>query len=254
MNNTSVKKTITLGDGTKLMDMGDGSYKAFKFFLSAVAEEKWLNRMAAYGYEFVERTVSGHIFVCNNLADELYFSVMFSSVSSSKGELCDITAAEASARKEEGSELITTYRTKVYYKTARKEASSSAAPVKDAENKRRHMRNVFVFNFSMLCFFLGLLCYNLMYWVRFSASNTLAEVIKNPDGSYILEDYISKEYSLWNYVYDLSDSLGKFPSTPHVFVFACLTLVFVPFAIYYLDQYLYARKFEKNIKTLWKNA
>jgi len=250
LNKSINASVIGLKDGTKLELQRNGYYIVRKMFLSAVDEEKWLNFMASQGYEFCSRKFSKYVFSKNNTANLYYFSVGYSLVSSSKGELCDLTAKEAEGRAADRCELICTYVTKVYYKTASTAANGktqvSDAPVEDAASKRRHVRNRFAFNLGMFIFSLSLLCYNLMYWVRFNATNSF---VKFTNG--MLNDYQEKEHSLWDIVPDLRSWFGDYPCVPHISFFLCLTVVFLPFVVFYFDQYLYTKSFEKSLTKRW---
>ncbi len=247
---------ISLNDGTALLLQHNGLYKAQKLFLSPINEEKWLNYMASKGYELCGRKISGYLFAKSPQANKSYYSVGYSAVSSSKGCLNDLTKSEVEAREKENSTLACTYCTKVYYKTHnivgantnnKGKSCASDSPLNDAASKRAHIRNRFVFFLTMFCFFLGLLCYNLMHWVRFS---TTGVYVKFTGG--LLNDYIEKEHSLWDITFDLRGWFGNYPCVPHISLFLGLTIVFIPFAVYYLDQYLYARNFEKQLQLRWK--
>lgn len=244
------KAVITLGDGTRLTEQSDGCFRGFKLFFSVINEEKWLNYMALQGYELKERRVTGYCFGLNKAAKGNYFSVKYSVSSSTKDCLCDVTAEEAAGRAEKSSKIITTYCTKTYYKTpvgSASEQTDDFVPFEDAANKRRQMKYRFAFSFGLLCVFLGLLCYNLMYWIRFNAGWNYA---KYSGG--VLHDYKDKEHSLWEFTKDLSDKLGAFPCTPHISLFSLFTLLTIPFVIYYFDQYMYSRSFEKQLHRQWK--
>ncbi len=250
MNKSTDTNIIKLKDGTKLSLQRNGYYAVDKLFASAVNEEKWLNLMASQGYEFCRRKLGKYIFSKNNIANMYYFSVGYSLASSSQGELCDLTAKEAKSRSVNRCELICTYVTKVYYRTASTAANSkmevSDAPLEDAASKRRHVRNHLAFNLGMFIFSLCLLCYNLMYWVRFNATNAF---VRFSNG--MLHDYQEKEHSLWDIVPDLRSWFGDYPCVPHISFFLCLTVLFLPFVVFYLDQYLYTKSFEKSLTKRW---
>ncbi len=228
------KRVQLLPDRTKLM-ICDDVYKVDRLFFSPVSEEKWLNRMASFGYGFVERTMSGYIFEKDSFAANRYYSVGFTKVSSSADELSDITAADVKKRSEKGDAFITTYGTKIYYKTSRVNETSMVES--DAVSVQRHAFNGLAFWFSILFLWLGLLCYNLVYWVRFNSMGVFA---KFTDGN--LHDYITKDHSLWDITFDISDFVGNYPNAPHISLFALLTLITLPFAAMYLDLYLSTRK------------
>ncbi len=244
-NNTAsaTLNVVKLKDGTVLAADECGVFEVKKTILSVIDEEKWLNYMASQGFALCGRCFFGYRFERNPKASSYYFSVKFSSVSSSDDELCDLTSAEAKERDEEGSKLVCTYCTKVYYKTVVKAEGTDVIVAEDAKNKRRQLKYYFAFAFSLMCFWLGLLCYNLMYLVRFEAAGA---TVTFKDGQ--LHDYIVKEFSIWDIALDMSKWFGEFPCTPHISVFLCLTVLTLPFAVYYFDQYMYARAFEKLTK------
>lgn len=230
---------------TKLYLCNDGSYKADKLFLSPVKEELWLNSLARNGYMLVNRSVGGYFFTYNSNGPKFYFSITYSEVSSTRGQLSEETADMTNSMGE-GAELLFTYGKKVYYKTLvarkNKDCDSTDCIAFCAGEKRRRMRNYFIASFSFLCTFLILLCYNLKYWVRFRIEDVGVTFV---DGQ--LKDYIVKEHSLWDYTFDLSKLFGEYPCTPHISLFLTLTLLSIPFAVYYFDQYMFSRKFEKAV-------
>lgn len=247
--------TVNTGNkgNVNLIPAINGVYFATKLFFSAVNEELWLNKLASQGYEFCGRKFSKYYFKKNSSASNYYFSVGYSLVSSTKGELCDLTKKEAAERVEKRCDIIDTYCTKVYYKTAitstGAKSEASDVPSKDAASKRRHVRNRLAFNLGMFMFSLSLLCYNLMYWVRFSATNAF---VRYDQG--ILNDYQEKEYSLWTITPDLRGWFGEYPCVPHISFFLCLTIIFLPFVVFYLDQYLYTKSFEKRLNMFTKRS
>lgn len=250
MNKSVDKNLIKLSDGTEAFLQGNGVYCINKVFFSSVNEEKWLNFVASQGLELCGRAFGKYFFNKNTQADRYYYSVGYSLVSSSQGELCDITEKEVNQRAEENCLLVCTYCTKVYYKTlvggAGARGVASDAPAKDAASKRCHVRNRFVFNLVLFCFSLGLLCYNLMYWVRFNASNYFVRFTKD-----MLHDYQEKEFSIWDVTIDLRGWFGEFSCVPHISLFLFLSLLLLPFVVYYFDQYMYARSFEKSMMKKW---
>lgn len=224
--------------------MENGAYalkylKVDKLFASPVKEEQWLNKMAAEGLELVDRRLGGYCFAVSSNADLYYFTVAYTDVTSARHEMSEETKI-LTDKLSGGAQYILTYGTKVYYKTPKTVASDT---VLCAAEKRKTMRNHFFASMVFLLTFLSLLCYNLSYWVMFKVENI---GVTFSDGQ--LSDYIVKERSLWDYTIDLTKYFGEYPCTPHISLCLCLTVLAIPFAVFYLDQYLLSKSFEKAVK------
>ncbi len=197
-----------------------------KLFFSPVKEEEWLNSMAACGYVLVKRKFSGYIFAVDGYANQFYYSVC------SLAAPAESEASQAIIKKRVamGSDLIYTYGNKAYFRTPVVMTGVCAGITHDSVSKLRHLRGLLAFNASLMFFWLGLLCYNLIYWVRFdSAGVTVTE----------------KTGLLWKFTIDMSAIFGDYPTTPYISLFLVLTVLFIPFTVYFLDQYLYARRLVK---------
>lgn len=243
----SNKKCVVLNNATKLVPIDDQVFRADKLFASSVKEEIWLNSMAKEGYELCGRSFKGYMFVKNLKAAQRHFSVSYSTVSSSQGELCDITEKIVTGREELGGEFICAYSCKVYFKAEIKEGALPTSVKEDAAEKRRRLKYFFSFSTVMLLFFLTMLCYNLKYWVKFNAADV---GVKFSEGK--LNDYIVKDKSLWDYTLDMRKWFGEFPCTPHISFFLCLVVLTIPFVAYYLNQYLGAKKYENALESRCK--
>lgn len=202
-------------------------YKVDKLFFSSVKEEEWLNLLASKGYVLQKRKLSGYVFAFDASASEYYYSVCVLPAPAES----EVSSAVIKERVKNGGELVYTYANKAYFRTDLKKDDAFAGVLSDATSKRRHIRNVFAFNASMLAFWLGLLCYNLIYWVRFDSAGVVD---------------VEKKGVLWDYTIDMSAVFGDYPTTPYISLFLVLTVLFLPSVIYFLDQYLYSRRFEKG--------
>lgn len=207
--------------------------KLDKLFFSAVKEEEWLNSMAENGLVLAERKLSGYIFTSSPEASKYYYSVCQLPASHES----EISRSIISKREGEGSVLLYTYANKAYFATLIKntDAFAFAGVLKDAEGKSRHLGGVLAFNASLLAFWLGLLCYNLIYWVRFDSAGVLVE---------------KKDSLLWKYTIDMSSIFGDYPTTPYISLFIVLAVLCIPFTVYFLDQYLYSRRFVKVVSEI----
>lgn len=206
--------------------------KIDKLFFSAVKEEEWLNSMAAKGLVLESRKLSGYIFTASPDAAKYYYSVCQLPASNES----EISRDIISKRINDGAVLLYAYANKAYFVTPLKNTDAFGGVLKDAESKRRHLKGTLAFNASLLAFWLGLLCYNLIYWVRFDSAGVIAE---------------KKEGILWNYTIDMSAIFGDYPTTPYISLFIVLTVLCIPFTVYFLDQYLYSRRFVKTAFELW---
>jgi len=220
---------VVINKSTTLKPYGeDGMYKVDKLFFSAVAEEDWLNLLASHGFVLVKRMISGYVFAKDAEAKKYYYSVYVSTVSA------EAEASQAVIEKRLGANvhLLYTHGNKIYYKSSLKDAAAYKGLAEDAASKRRHLKGVFAFNAGLLSFFLGLLCYNLMYWVRLDSAGALD---------------VKKDIMIWDFTIDMSAIFGDYPTTPYVSLFLVLTVLSIPFTVYFLDQYLYSRRFEKDL-------
>ncbi len=233
--NSTGSEKVVINKSTTLKPYGkEGHYKVDKLFFSAVAEEEWLNLLAESGFVLVERKVSGYIFTKSPEAKKYYYSVYCSSVSAEAETSRNLIEKRLSA----DVQLLYTYSNKIYYKTLLKSEESYKGIAEDAASKRRRLRLAFSFNAGLLCFFLGLLCYNLIYWVRFDSAGVLD---------------VKKEAMIWDLTIDMSSIFGDYPTTPYISLFLVLSALCIPFTVYFLDQYLYSRRFEKNVSGKIKN-
>lgn len=205
---------------------GSPCYRVDKLFFSPVKEEEWLNSMAASGYVLVGRKFSGYIFAVDGCAENYYYSLCSLSTSAES----ESSQAVIEKRVAMGSELVYTYGNKAYFKTPVEALGECDGIAFDSASKHRHLRGVFAFNAGLMCFWLGLLCYNLVYWVRFdSAGVTVTE----------------KTSLLWKFTIDMSSVFGDYPTTPYISLFLVLTVLCIPFTVYFFDQYLYARRLSR---------
>lgn len=228
--NVKINKSTTL----KLYG-NEGLYKVDKLFFSAVAEENWLNLLASNGFVLVKRMVSGYVFAKDAEADKYYYSVYVSTVSAEAEASQKLIKTRLGANVQ----LLYTRGNKIYYKSSLKDASAYKGLAEDAASKRRHLRGVFAFNLGLLSFFLGLLCYNLIYWVRLDSAGAFD---------------VKKEIMIWDMTIDMSALFGDYPTTPYISLFLVLTVLSIPFTVYFLDQYLYSRRFEKSLIGNGKNG
>lgn len=225
------KNGVIVVDGsTRLIPCPDDKslYKTDKLFFSSVKEEEWLNTLASNGYVLVKRKLSGYVFTASGVAGDYYYSV-YNLPANAESE---VSTAIINSRVNQGAEVLCTRANKAYFRTSTKNSDGVSGIVTDAASKRGHIKRAFLFNSGMLCFWLGLLCYNLIYWVRFDSAGATVGTNRIP---------------LWDYTIDMTALFGDYPTTPFISLFMVLTILFIPSTVYFLDQYLYSRRFEKDI-------
>lgn len=230
MATTNKDGRIKIDGSTILVPCADDKtlYRADKLFFSSVKEEEWLNLLASNGYILVKRKLSGYVFTTSTVAGDYYYSV-YNLPASAESE---VSQAIIASRIKQGAEVVYTHANKAYFRTFNKNGISVTGIAIDAASKRGHIKRAFLFNSAMLCFWLGLLCYNLIYWVRFDSAGVVTG---------------DKRIPLWDYTIDMTALFGDYPTTPFISLFLVLTVLFIPSTIYFLDQYLYSRCFEKDI-------
>ena len=226
INRPALRQKVSVGKSTKLVPYGDAEFKADKLFFSPVKEEEWINSLASQGYALVGRKFAGYIYEANKYADRYYYSV---SLLPAQAET-EISESVIEERAKRSAYPVCTFSDKAYYKTPLAELGEDI--VKDAAQKRRHLKRTFIFNLCVLAFFLGLLCYNMVYWTRFDAAGITAD----------------KSAVIWKFAINMSALFGNSPATPYISICLVCTLLAMPFTIYFFDQYMYSRAFEKTVK------
>jgi len=227
-NELSKREKVKINGNTTLVPYEDNLYKVDKLFFSPIKEEEWLNLMAANGYAFEKRVFAGYIFSKDKQASGRYYSVVILPAPMES----EVSQKLVNERADVQGIPFYSYANKAYYITQKQKNSSYDGVLLAATTKRCHLRRVFLVHAAFLCFWLALLCYNLTYWIRLdSASATVTD----------------KNGALWNYTIDMSGIFGNYPTTPYISLFIVLTLAFVPLTVYFLDQFLYSRRFEKGL-------
>lgn len=229
-NLSSARTNIKIDNSTVLIPHGEAEYKVDKLFFSAVKEEEWLNLLASRGYALVGRKFTGYIFAVDKVAAKYYYSVCLLPAPA-EAEYSEHYMAEKSGHK---THPVCTFSNKAYYRTAVEESGEGV--VIDATAKSKHLKRAFAFNFGLLLFWLGLLCYNITYWVRFDSAGVAAD----------------KSSFIWKLAIDMSDLLGSYPTTPYIVVCAFLVALCIPFTVYYFDQYMYSRSFLAKVNKAWR--
>lgn len=221
------REKIKINGSTTLTPYEENLYKVDKLFFSPVKEEQWLNLMASQGYAFEKRVFAGYIFSKDKQASGKYYSVVILPAPIES----EISQKLVNERANVQGTPFYSYTNKAYYKTQIQKNGSFDGVLLAATTKRCHLRRLFLVHAAFLCFWLTLLCYNLIYWIRLdSASATVA----------------NKNGALWAYTIDMSGIFGNYPTTPYISLFIVLTLAFVPLTVYFLDQFLYSRRFEEG--------
>lgn len=227
---SAVRTNIKIGGSTLLVPQGESEYKADKLFFSAIKEEEWLNLLASEGYALVGRKFTGYVFTPDKNAGKYYYSVCLLPAQA------EADYAEHYMKEKSGHSAppVCTFSNKAYYRTPT--GTKDDGIVADAVLKLKHLRRAFAFHFGFLLFWLGLLCYNLAYWVRFDAAGAT----------------VGNKPAIWKFAPDLSRWLGDYPTTPYISLFIVAVILCVPFTVYYFDQYMYSRSFLKNAKSTWE--
>lgn len=224
------RDSVKITGSTVLVPHGEYEYKVDKLFFSAVKEEEWLNMLAGKGYRLVRRSFTGYIFVVDKTAAQYYYS-MYLLPSQAESDYAKHCIENCSGY---DTEPICTFSNKAYFKTPLGECSDGV--VNAAVGKRSHLRRAFAFHFGLLLFCLGLLCYNLIYWVRFDALGVVAD----------------KSKFIWKVALNLEFLFGSYPTTPYISVCMVFVLLCIPFTVYYLDQCIYSNAFLRNVKKVWQ--
>jgi len=215
--------------GTTLVPISETEYLADVMFLSTVREEKWLNFMAENGYALEERRIKGYVFLHDRKARQNRYSVHCLEAPPE----AEVSKAYIESCEKGGAKLICAFLNNVYLKTQASSETSNGILLSGAQSKRRGLKNMFTFCLFMLTFCLGMTIYNILYWVRFDAA-AISQEIK---AGFILKNF--------NF---LEKWLGKYPSTPILTLFLVLTVIFIPLTAYFLDAYLAARAYEKELR------
>ncbi len=196
-----------------------------KLWLSPVKEEEWLNKRAAEGFALVDRSFNAYTFNKAQLPKGYKYTVCYLQSAPSS----ETSEAYINERLENGSKLVCTFANYVYFLTPVSETNDIKA---DAKSKRSHLGNLLFLQGGITLFWVCMLCYNLLYWLRFSAAGT---VFSNKS------DFINK------ITIDLTSVFGNYKTTPYISFYLMLVIIFAPLTIYYIDAYIAARKYEKNI-------
>ncbi len=228
--NSKASQKIKIDGTTVLTPYGDGSYMADKLFFSAVKEEEWLCYMASKGYALKGRKFKGYIFDRDANASKYYYSVCLLPAQAET----DYAKDYMENKSKHGTSPVCTFSNKAYYRTPVTEKSNGI--VNDAVLKYKHLRRAFAFHFGFLLFWLGLLCYNISYWVRFDAAGVTVE----------------KKAAIWKYTINMTKFFGNYPTTPYISLFICIVILCIPFTVYYLDQFMYSRFFLKRVQKIWR--
>lgn len=228
--NVTVRKPIKLGSSTVLVPHGENEYKADKLFFSAIKEEEWLNYLASRGYALVGRKFTGYIFQEDKFAGKYYYSVCLLPAPAET----DYAESFINSRSDEPSVPVCTFSCKSYQKVLK--GGYDDGVVNDAINKGKHLMRAFLVHFGLLMFALGMLCYNMSYWVRFDAAGV---------------DAITSN-TIWKLAINLSTLFGSFPTTPYISICMVLVIAFIPFTVYYFDQFMYSKSFVKRIRDTWQ--
>lgn len=224
------RDSVKITGSTVLVPHGEYEYKVDKLFFSAVKEEEWLNMLAGKGYQLVRRSFTGYIFVADKTAGRYYHS-LYLLPSQAESDYAAHCIENVSGY---GTEPVCTFSNKAYFRTPIGESSDGV--VNAAVGKRGHLRRAFAFHFGLLLFWLCLLCYNLIYWVRFDSLGVT----------------VDKSKLIWRVAINLESIFGSYPTTPYISVCILFVVLCIPFTVYYFDQYVYSGKFLRNVKNTWQ--
>ncbi len=198
-----------------------------KLFFSPVKETQWLNSMAENGLFLESRSFMNYKFSSSTARPNKYvYSVRYFDTAPSSED----SVKYINTRIEKGSLVVCSYANYVYFLTPDTDTESL---LDDASKDRSHMGNLLFLHGGLLLFWLGMMCYNIVQWLNFTAAEYTSTA---PD------DFIHK------ITIDLTGVFGNYKTTPYISLYLMLALICTPFAVYYLDAYLGAKKNERAIK------
>ena len=195
-----------------------------KLLLSPVKEEAWLNDMANEGFALVDRSFLTYDFIKNNIPKGYKYTVCYLQ----SPPTTETSAAYIRSREEQGTKLVCTHANYAYFLTPVEDTDNIK---KDAVSKRSHIGNLLFLQGGIFLFWLCMLSYHLIYWLRFMANeNTVT----------------AKSDFIYKISIDLSSVFGNYKTTPYISFYLMLVVIFAPLTVYYLDAYIGARKYEKS--------
>lgn len=201
-------------------------FKKNKLCLSPIKEAQWLNSMAQEGMYLESRSVLTYKFSnIDTRPRKTVYSVRFFDTPPSS----DVSKKYIDKRIQNGSVLVCTYSNYAYFLTPTDDVETLAD---DAKQNRSHIGNFLFLYAGILLLWLGLMCYNIVQWVRFVA----AEYTKVN-----LDDFIH------DFTFDLSGIFGDYKTTSYISLYLMLAIIFIPISVYYFDAYMGARKYEKEL-------